>query len=132
MIGLRCYASMSLENASISPKGNKKDHDMGLRLFRNHPMLRLTLALGFWGGFAGVLVDLDHWFNTTGFKGWGLKGRPLHLPLAILAGCVGIYSIARLGRWSVVVVLIKALIFLLIIAVLIGLELLWAMYMWNV
>jgi len=102
---------------------------MGLRLFHNHKKLWAALALGFWGGTSAVLVDIDHWFNLTSFKGWGMAGRPLHVPLAIIACCLGICSYSCLRGLSAKMVLKRALIFLAIVAVLVGLEILWAMYM---
>jgi hypothetical protein len=113
-------------------KRKLQQNDMGLRLFNNYKKQWLALGLGFWGGFAGILVDIDHWFNTTGFKGWGMDGRPLHVPLAILACCVGVYSYSRLRRLAFRVVLKWVLIVLAIVVVLAGIEILWIRFMWNV
>lgn len=49
--------------------------------------IKLAFFIGFCGGLAGVLVDLDHF--------WG--GRYAHSPLLFLAGVIIIYCSARLA-----------------------------------
>ncbi len=81
---------------------------MGLPNSRYIKVWRSSLYFGFCGGLAGVLVDLDHWFAYQGIQFIPLlEGRPLHLFLAIIAGCVVVYSISRLRRLVTKLVLKK-------------------------
>jgi hypothetical protein len=76
----------------------------------SHYVVFLALCFGFCGGVSGVLVDLDHLLYFAGWKPipyeW-MAGRPLHITMAILAGCLALYSIARLTRLGSKLVLKK-------------------------
>jgi hypothetical protein len=67
----------------------------------NHYTVFCALYFGFLGGCVNVLVDIDHLLY---FAGWEnipyeiLAGRPLHITMVVLAGCLFLYSIARLSR----------------------------------
>lgn len=70
---------------------------MGEKRGRYSKVLWATLWYGGIGGLAGLLVDLDHWLAFKGIEcASPLAGRPLHVPLAIVAGCLGIYCCTRL------------------------------------
>lgn len=53
------------------------------------------VRFGLLGGLVGVLVDLDHWFNTQGI-GLADPGRPLHIPMGVVAFGVLIYCVVRM------------------------------------
>jgi hypothetical protein len=62
-----------------------------------------ALFVGICGGIVGVLVDIDHLPMV-----WGGEGsRALHTPLAIFAGIVALYCLARLGGLLYKVVSLK-------------------------
>lgn len=76
-----------------------KSFDVWDTTSNSHTLVFQSLRFGFLGGVINVLVDLDHFlYYWVGFKGWGLAGRPLHVPLAIVAGCIFVYCCARIGR----------------------------------
>jgi hypothetical protein len=110
----------------------EKQHDMGIRHSHHHSLLFYALWFGLISGISGVVIDADHWLNLTAFRGWGLDGRPLHVPVVIIACCLGLYSYTRIRGCATRMVLKWAAIMLAIIAVLIGVEILWANFMWNV
>ena len=103
-------------------------HDLGKRSRRHNSIFWLPLYLGLLGGFGSLAIDLDHWFTYKGLMGV----RPLHIPLAIIACCVGIYCCTRLRRLFVGVVLKESLAFLLIIVVLVVLEFVWLKFMGGI
>ena len=67
-----------------------------LSTYANSHPLRLALLVGVLGGVANVAVDFDHIWKPS---------RTWHIPLAIVAGFVAIYCVARLRRLSSRVVL---------------------------
>ena len=117
-----------------------KVYDLGIRYCRNHQKVWLAFLLGFWGGIANCLVDIDHWFNTQTFIIPALlPGRPLHIPLAIIASCVAIYSCTRIRGLDVKLVLKRdwakvklILIMVVFIIVLLALEYLWIIFMGDI
>lgn len=65
---------------------------------RNHCQIwKYALWFGVCGGISGFLLDIDH-FLYPAFQGWGLVGRPLHVPMAIFAGLFAIYCCACIRR----------------------------------
>jgi len=73
---------------------------MGKRICRYTSLLWASLWFGLLGGSIGVLLDLDHILAYYGFRYQEgiFAGRPLHIPLAVIAGGLCVYSIARLRR----------------------------------
>lgn len=67
-------------------------------------MLKFPFWYGLWGGLlsglVGVAVDADHIFAYYGFT--YMRGmwefRPFHIPLAVIACGLGIYSVSCLRR----------------------------------
>jgi len=80
---------------------------MGLRIFSNNKKCKLSFSIICASGIAGTIIDLDHYLPTIGFEGWGLAGRPLHLPLVIGVGVLLLYSCTRLRRLVIKLVLRK-------------------------
>ena len=57
--------------------------------------IKFTLLIGILGGIVGVSVDIPDHLPIL----WGREGsRAFHTPILIVAGAVGLYCIARLGR----------------------------------
>ena len=112
--------------------GKRKLCDIWNPNSNSHTLVFLTFLFGVLGGCIGVLVDLDHLLYWAGFKGMGLVGRPLHVAMAIATGLFCLYCSTRLARLANKLVLKWIGIILLITIILVGLEILWAMFMWNV